>query len=94
MRAIDLIIKNRKRQEISQKQCAELLKIAKSTYSEIEKGRIQLKADDFLLLCDFLNIKPSDFLKNTQNSISLNLSNDEKNVLVEASKIINDKFKN
>ena len=91
MKAIDLIIKNRKRQEITQKQCAQILNVAKSTYSEIEKGRIQLKADDFLILCEFLKIKPSEFLQEKQTETLISLTTHEKKILTEASKILFDK---
>ena len=61
MKAIDIIRHYRNQKEISQAECAKLLNIAKTTYGDIERGRIQLKADDFLLLCNYLDIDLCQF---------------------------------
>ena len=64
-KAIDVIRKIRIKKGISLKECAKVLNIATSTYGDIERGRIQLKADDFLKLCDFLDIDLYTFKKTT-----------------------------
>ena len=60
----------------TQKECAELLNMSQSAYSDIESGITKIKAEDFLKLINFLDIEISIF-QNSDNKLTLKLSNNE-----------------
>ncbi len=71
MNAIDIVKKKRKEKKYTQSDIADILGIKRSTYSEIENKRIQLKADDLIKICCFLNISFNEFLGEENKSIIL-----------------------
>ncbi len=71
MDAIDIVKKKRKEKNYTQSDIANLLGIKQTTYSDIENKRIQLKADDLIKICCFLNISFNEFLGEESKSIIL-----------------------
>lgn len=56
MTAIEVIRAKRKEKKYTQEDLANVLGVKRSTYSDIENQRIQLKADDLIKLCCFLDL--------------------------------------
>lgn len=89
MKIIETIKQIRKEQGYTQTQMANLLNIAQTTYASIENNRIQLKVEDFIKICNFLNLDIANFNTN-ENEINLKLSKKE----IETLKTINKKIDN
>lgn len=61
MEVIDIIRSIRKGKKVSQKKIAKILNMTIGGYSNIENKYSNLKADDFIKICDFLNIPLTTF---------------------------------
>ncbi len=70
---IDEIRKIREAKKISQAKIANYLNISQGTYRDIESSKIRLTLDNFLLICDYLEISPMQLLRknSTENYIIL-----------------------
>ena len=64
MEAIDIIREIRKQKKVSQSKIAELLNCSTGNYNDIEHHRNNLKVEDFIIICNFLEIPLSIFSKN------------------------------
>lgn len=73
MKAIEKIKTIRKEKNYSQSDIAKIINLSRVTYADIESGKIQLKADDMIKICNFLNIPLNEF-------------NDDTKILVEKEK--------
>ncbi len=62
MNAIEVIRTRRKEKKFTQEDLANVLGVKRSTYSDIENQRIQLKADDLIKLCCFLDLTFEAFI--------------------------------
>lgn len=82
---IDNIKKIRETKKISQQKIANFLNISQGTYRDIESSKIRLSLDNFLLICEYLEISPMQLLKQNENEQYLILSekdiNDLKRIL-------------
>lgn len=74
---IDEIRKIRENKKISQTQIANYLNISQGTYRDIESSKIRLSLDNFLLICQFLEIPPIQLLKTKSNEKYVILSEDD-----------------
>lgn len=84
---IDIIIAIRKEKKIKQREVADKLNIARSTYSDIENRKMKLNTEDFFKICNFFEISPN-FVANTNGQINITLTNEEANQLKNIKKII------
>lgn len=64
---IEYLKKERKKQKISQKNMADKMNMAEETFRDIESGRIALKLEVFLSICNVLQIQPINAIKNTDD---------------------------
>ena len=65
MKQILSMIKNiRENKNISQRKMGELLNMSYGTYRDIEKGKIRLSLENYLLICKVLDINPLNLLTN------------------------------
>ncbi|MDY4857675.1 MAG: helix-turn-helix transcriptional regulator [Candidatus Onthovivens sp.] len=82
---IDNIKKIRETKKISQQRIANFLNISQGTYRDIESSKIRLSLDNFLLICEYLEISPMQLLKQNADEQYLILSekdiNDLKRIL-------------
>lgn len=85
---INELILLRKKNGKTQKDVADHLNIARSTYNDIEHRRIKLSVEDFIKLCEFYNVSPN-FIINTSNETNILLTDDDLMVLNQVQKIIN-----
>lgn len=92
MEAIDIVRKIRIEKKHTQADIAGVLGIKQSTYSDIENKRIQLKADDFLKICRFLNIDFKMFFDNVQFQ-TIVLTNEEKDQIRNTIEILSQRLK-
>ena len=90
MEAIDIIRNIRIKKEISQKECAKVINLSIGGYSDIEHHRARLSADDFLKLCDFLDIDLYTFKKTTYEVVQY--TSEEIETISKAIKILKTKF--
>lgn len=88
MKIIELIKKYRKEKGYTQTDLANLLNIAQTTYSDIESEKIQLKAEDFIKICVFLELDIANF-NTEENEINIKLTSEEIKILKNISKKIN-----
>lgn len=56
MYAIEIIKTYRKKRKLTQEQIANVIGIDRTSYSNLETGKTNLKADDFIKLINYLNI--------------------------------------
>lgn len=56
MNAIEIIKIYRKKRNLTQEQLAKVIKIDRTSYNNLETGKTNLRADDFIKLVNFLNI--------------------------------------
>ena len=56
MNAIEIIKIYRKKRNLTQEQLAKIIKIDRTSYNNLETGKTNLRADDFIKLVNFLNI--------------------------------------
>lgn len=59
---IKKIKKVREKKNVSQEQMAREIKVSRTTYIAIEKEERELGFNEFLKICDFLKIKPTDLI--------------------------------
>ena len=52
----------RKSRGLTQAEVAEKAEICDRTYADIERGRVTMRVDSLLKICDALNITPNDIL--------------------------------
>lgn len=64
----------RESKKISQLKIASYLNISQGTYRDIESSKIRLSLDNFLMICEFLEISPMQLLKNNENEEYIILS--------------------
>lgn len=67
----------RKAQNYTQEDIANLLNLSKTTYGDIERGRINLKANDLITLISFLKININD------DDLGINLYKDEEDLILK-----------
>lgn len=67
----------RKAQNYTQEDIANLLHLSKTTYGDIERGRINLKANDLITLINFLKININD------EDLGINLYRDEEELILK-----------
>lgn len=89
MNIIETIKKIRKEKGYTQTQIANILNIAQTTYADIENKKIQLKVEDFIKICDFLNLDIANF-NTSENEVNIKLTKQE----IEILKKINTKIDN
>lgn len=68
---IDKIKRVRISRNISQKEMGHVLSVAKETYRDIETGRVRLKLDDYLKICDYLQVPSFYFLSHDIDDYAL-----------------------
>ena len=90
MEAIDIIRTTRIKKGISMRECAEQINLSIGAYNEIEHHRVRLSADDFLKLCDFLDIDLYTFKKTTYEVVQY--TSEEIETISKAIKILKTKF--
>jgi transcriptional regulator with XRE-family HTH domain len=59
------------RRNITQKEMGLVLGVAKETYRNIESGIIRLKLDDYLKICQHLEVSPSYFFASDEDKYML-----------------------
>ncbi len=65
---IQSIKKIRKSKKISQTEMGKFLSISQGTYRDIESEKIRLSLDNYLLICQYLEIDPTDLLRNNNET--------------------------
>lgn len=88
---IETIKKIRKELGYTQSQIANYLNIAQTTYADIENNKIQLKVEDFIKICKFLQVDPIMLLKDT-NSIIISITNEEAKILNQLNEKVQQNF--
>lgn len=76
MNIIDLIKNERKHQNKTQKEIADLIGITQAGYSAIEVKKSKLSAEDLLLICNYLNIDLNNLNLNNEN-ITISITKEE-----------------
>ena len=89
-KAIDVIRKMRIKKGITLKECAKVINLSIGGYSDIEHHKSRLSADDFLKLCDFLDIDLYTFKKTTYEVVQY--TSEEIETISKAIKILKTKF--
>lgn len=80
---MDILGKIRKlriRKKITQKDMGSFLSVSKETYRNIENGKIRLKFDDYLKICECLGVPPSFFLTSLDDNLHLVTDEEMKNI--------------
>ena len=72
MHVLEVIKKKRLSRNLTQEEMGHNLGMAKETYRNIENGKIRLKADDLVRICEILDISPSTIFPGLENRINLN----------------------
>lgn len=67
MEVIRRIREIRENKKISRQQIADYIGIARDTYRDIEYGRIRLSLENYLMICEFLQLSPMEFLKESED---------------------------
>lgn len=67
MSIIEKLWKIRESKKISRKEMASFLCISPDTYKDIEYEKIRLTLENFLSICNKLEISPMELLKNNEN---------------------------
>ena len=65
---INEIRKIRESKKISQTKIAEYLHISQGTYRDIESSRIRLTLENFLMICEYLEISPMQLIKKSDDN--------------------------
>lgn len=89
MEIIDIIREERKKKKISQSVIARLIHTTQSNYNEIEHKRNNLKADDMIKICEFLDIPLISF----ENSEQVTIDKAKYNRIIEITKELVDLLK-
>lgn len=77
---LNLIKAKRKELKLSQEELAQKIFVAETTYRDIETGKIRLTLENFLKICNALNLNHNQILEkleNDTNTIIINLSDEE-----------------
>ena len=96
MKPIEIIKVYRKKRNYTQEDIAKELNMDRTTYNNIEKGKNNLKADDFIKLINYLKIPIMELSEEELIVISkedLEILNKSVNALSELTKNINEKSK-
>mgnify|MGYP003290131565 CR=1 FL=1 len=96
MNIINTIKTYRKKRNLTQFQVAEILKMDRTSYNNLETGKTNLRADDFVKLIDVLNIPLSELSKDELIVISkqdLDLLNKSVSDLANLTNKINEQAK-
>lgn len=88
MDILGLIKNTRKAKRMHQDEIAKKIGIAKETYRDIENGKIRLKLDDYIKICEVLELSPA-IIANDDNSINLKLSRDDYIAIRNAIDVLN-----
>lgn len=88
MDILELIKNARKAKRMHQDEIAKKIGIAKETYRDIENGKIRLKLDDYIKICEVLELSPA-IIANDDNSINLKLSRDDYIAIRNAIDVLN-----
>jgi len=63
---LDQLKIERKAQKKSQQDVADAISLARGTYADIERGKIRLSLENFLLICEYLKINPILLVKQSK----------------------------
>ncbi|MGM9857991.1 MAG: helix-turn-helix domain-containing protein [Bacilli bacterium] len=89
MKVIEKIKIIRKQKKITQEQIANVLNMSKSNYCEIENAETRLTVEDFIKICEFLNIDINQ-LTDQEDKILIEITEEE----YKAIENLNNKIKN
>lgn len=81
----------RKEKNYTQKDIANYLQIAQTSYSDIENGIARLSLEDYLKICNFLELDPILLVKDTESAI-ISITKEEANILNQLNEKVKQTF--
>lgn len=81
----------RKEKNYTQKDIANYLQIAQTSYSDIENGIARLSLEDYLKICKFLELDPILLVKDTESAI-ISITKEEANILNQLNEKVKQTF--
>lgn len=81
----------RKQKNYTQKDIANYLQIAQTSYSDIENGIARLSLEDYLKICKFLELDPILLVKDTESAI-ISITKEEANILNQLNEKVKQTF--
>lgn len=88
MEILEIIKKARRDKHINQEKIAKTIGIATETYRDIENGKIRLKVDDYLKICEILELSPA-IIASDDDSINLKLTKEDYLTIKSAIDVLN-----